>query len=492
MTEEDFIDITDSLDISSEYFFNEEEHCEIYEMCVHLMEEFINDHPTLISEPDFEDIFDDNISELMYLHFDYDILYTEEAEEELEDIINHAKTDFFNYFMPPRSHSKSLILKEPNEQIIESQIKYLKGLPQPTQRTKEWYEFRNNLITASNAYKAFESQSVQNQLIYEKCVSNVNLNAQEETQDKDTKIIEDTKKLVNTNSPLHWGQKYEPLSVMIYEQTYKTKIGDFGCIPHNTFSFLGASPDGINVDKTSKRYGRMLEIKNIVNREIDGIPKKEYWIQMQLQMEVCNLDECDFLETRFIEYENEEEYCNDTFEELSETEDGEKFLDYTVSKDKKMKGIILQFQTKDCKPFYVYKPLDICHKEDIEDWCEETLNTYESEPYKYVYLKYIYWKLDQISCVLVQRNKQWFCQNIQQIENIWKIIEAERVKGYKHREPNRRAKKECETEVDDNKGYSCLLSFNKDKSKEKEKEKIVVIKSEEKIFVDTSGINKFT
>ena len=50
----------------------------------------------------------------------------------------------------------------------------------------------------------------------------------------------------------------------------------------------------------------MLEIKNIVNREITGIPKKEYWVQMQMQMEVCAIyEECDFLETRFKEYENE-------------------------------------------------------------------------------------------------------------------------------------------------------------------------------------------
>ena len=42
-------------------------------------------------------------------------------------------------------------------------------LTQPAQRTPEWYAFRRNLITASNAYKAFESQSSRNQLIYEKC-----------------------------------------------------------------------------------------------------------------------------------------------------------------------------------------------------------------------------------------------------------------------------------------------------------------------------------
>ena len=48
----------------------------------------------------------------------------------------------------------------------------------------------------------------------------------------------------------------------------------------------------------------MLEVKNIYNREIRGIPKEEYWIQMQIQMETCDLDICDFLETRFLEYFN--------------------------------------------------------------------------------------------------------------------------------------------------------------------------------------------
>ena len=55
----------------------------------------------------------------------------------------------------------------------------------------------------------------------------------------------------------------------------------------------------------------MLEIKNIVNRTLSGIPKYEYWIQMQLQMEVCNLDYCDFLECKFIEYDTYEDYMKD-------------------------------------------------------------------------------------------------------------------------------------------------------------------------------------
>ena len=35
-------------------FFNEEETIELYQTCIHLMDEFIKEHPKLISEPDFD------------------------------------------------------------------------------------------------------------------------------------------------------------------------------------------------------------------------------------------------------------------------------------------------------------------------------------------------------------------------------------------------------------------------------------------------------
>ena len=172
---------------------------------------------------------------------------------------------------------------------------HIENKPQPEQRTKEWYEFRQNLITASNAWKALKSQATINQLIVEKC-----------------KQIDVSKyDSINTSTPMHHGNKYEELSIMFYEKKYKTKIKDYGCIKHDKFDFIGASPDGINVDKTSLRYGRMLEIKNPTSRELTGIPKEDYWIQMQLQMETCNLNECDFLETVFKEYESKDEFMED-------------------------------------------------------------------------------------------------------------------------------------------------------------------------------------
>ena len=126
-------------------------------------------------------------------------------------------------------------------------------------------------------------------------------------------------KCTNCNSPLHWGQKYEPLSVLYYEYINKSSVSEFGCIPHNKYSYLAASPDGIICDEESEIYGRMLEIKNVVSREITGIPKMEYWIQMQLQMEVCNLNECDFLETKFVEYINMEDYLEDYDNDINNT-----------------------------------------------------------------------------------------------------------------------------------------------------------------------------
>jgi hypothetical protein len=190
-----------------------------------------------------------------------------------------------------------------------------------------------------------------------------------------------------------------------------------------------------------------------VNREINGNPKKEYWIQMQLQMETCNLDECDFLETKFVEYSDIQSFNEDS------TPD-----EITTSKDGSKKGIIIQFQASDGKPFYAYKPLDLITQDEIDQWEEETLELYQSEEYNYVLVKFIYWKLEEMSCVLVLRNKQWFQDNIEQLQNIWTIIEEERKNGYSHRAPNKRSKKESNDEFVQNNSGGCLLNIKDGKS----------------------------
>lgn len=439
-------------------FFSNEDALEMYNTCLYLMEEFIRKNPKLITDPDFDDIFEDNINELMYSQFEDDIFFNDAAEEELDDIILEATCDFFKDFMPIRSYEDARILVKPDYNYIGEQLTVLRGKPQPAQRTPEWYQFRHNLITASNAYKAFESQATKNQLIYEKCQPLTNTNS----SILDSDFVEEVK-MVNVNSSLHWGQKYEPLSVKIYEHIYQTGVEDFGCIQDEEYAFLGASPDGINTDIESPRYGRMLEIKNIVNREIDGIPKKEYWIQMQLQMKVCDLDECDFLETQFIEYADQEAFKEDVNpEEIYEDDYGNEFVNVCMSKDLKHKGIIIYFHTKEGKPYYVYKPLAIIEPSHIQKWEEIMLDLYQSDKYKYTYIKFIYWKLEIMSCVLVLRNRQWFEDNIWELEALWDTVLAERVSGFEHRAPNRKTKNNAfdilqQTSKQQSK---CLLKFN--------------------------------
>jgi putative phage-type endonuclease len=421
--------VLDDIVPQNDAYYNEEEAIEIYDTCIHLMEEYIDLHPSIISEPDFHDIFYEDVEEIIKSHFEDDLCF---AEEELDSIIENAFDDFFEDYMPPRSFEDTFIITEPNHEYIDKQIAYLKSKPQPIQRTKEWYEFRQNLITASNAYKAFENQSSKNQLIYEKCqplTQNINVTKLDENGDIISQHVEDQNlvKMVNINTTLHWGQKYEPLSVMLYEYNYNTHIDDFGCIKHDKYSFLGASPDGINVDKNSSRYGRMLEIKNIVNREIDGIPKKEYWIQMQLQMEVCNLNECDFLETQFVEYDSYSDYINDG-ETSNATSNG------------KMKGLIMYFHEKEGKPHYEYRPLSISSEEESEKWEQEIMDKHQNM----TWIRNYYWKLEQYSCVLVLRNNIWFQKNIHELEELWEIVLKERETGYEHRAPNKRIKKDNE------------------------------------------------
>ncbi len=429
---DDLDDVLDSISCEEETtsMFTEYEEVEIVNTFMELLYIYIDENPTEFAEPEFYRTIIDEVLEFfltttpeIYGNVEFS---RDNVDDAIEELFEHAIQMFFNNVVPPRSFPGTFIRHVPNTEEIkqlQTQIDYLAAKPQPEQRTPAWYVFRHNLITASNAYKAFENQTIKNQIIYEKC----------KPIDMDRRSG-----FVNVDSPLHWGQKYEPLSVMLYERDYDTQVGDFGCIQHDTYSFLGASPDGINIDPTRpSRFGRMLEIKNIVNRVIDGIPKKEYWVQMQLQMETCGLEECDFLETRFKEYETETEF-------LADSDSADETGKFIRMKNGSPKGIILYFSTKEGKPHYIYKPLDM-DLDEFKTWEEKTIDDLsvpdENGVPQYTWIKNIFWYLDEVSCVLVLRNKKWFMDNIDQIQAVWATIEQERIDGYEHRAPNKRVKK---------------------------------------------------
>ena len=192
-----------------------------------------------------------------------------EEEEAVEESVYVDCLVLFSLMYPCRTSFYAPL--QPDFQEVLSE---LREQPKHEQRSAEWYERRNGMITASSGYKMFGSPCQQNTLIVEKCQA------------------EKPRPPLSLYDARHWGVRYEPVSVQYYEHLNATVVEEFGCIAHRDYPFLGASPDGINVLEGSPAYGKMLEIKNPVSREITGSPTKEYFIQMQLQMEVCGINAC--------------------------------------------------------------------------------------------------------------------------------------------------------------------------------------------------------
>ena len=333
------------------------------------------------------------------------------------EIINYYIQFYTTHVSPNRSSGDTIIRNVCiNSENIKKKMEIIDAVPRQIQRSNEWILFRQNHITASNLWKILFSEKSRNQFIYEKCMQQLYPSAISEC--------------INIESPMHWGQKYEPLSIKIYEHMYNTKIKEYGCIPHNNIPFLAASPDGINNDPENPRNGRMLEVKNVYSRVIDGIPKMEYWIQVQIQLEVCNLNECDFLETKFKEYVDEDEYKKDI--------------------DVRYKGVILMFNDNS-KIKFIYSPINC---DNYSEWQENTMN----DNINMHWISTIYWKLDIISCILILRNKKWFNSILPKLELTWSVIQTEiRDNSFNHRMPVKKTKQTRNISIENIEFVGCLL-----------------------------------
>lgn len=407
---------------------NEDEIIDAEEMMNELFEEYISENIHKMCNPQFHENMVEWVStQICDFLIDAEII----TEESYDDICSWTNEIAHVYFtiseIPPRYHHHEMTMsRRLSPERISNKLEWLKNVYQPPQKSVEWYQTRHQLLTASNLWKALGNETQFNSLVYEKCKPfNIEL-AQAMSSYGNS----------NNNNPMNWGIRYEPVTIMLYEQKYQTKIGDFGCITHPTYHYIGASPDGINIYPQSNLYGRMIEVKNIVNREINGNPSEAYWIQMQIQMEVCDLDECDFIETRFLEFDNEIDF-------------------YTFSG---IKGVILYFiprihinqhnlpnqHKSTLSPKYIYMPLDVLTtQQSIEKWKETQKKLFPD----YVLYHTHYWKLDEFSCVLVLRNRAWFQSVVSKIVFCYETIQKEKEEGYDHRAPQSRKPPPVDTQI---------------------------------------------
>ena len=287
----------------------------------------------------------------------------------------------------------TFIYSEDELMSIIKKINYVKIQPQFEQRTPEWFAHRLEMVTASDLAQTIgkcKYNKTNIDLILRKCGVD--------------------KPYISSRATRH-GTKYEDVAVMLYEVRNNAVIEDYGCIRHPSISFIGASPDGICGAKSVNKsmVGRMLEIKCPYSRIITGITPINYMIQVQAQLEVCNLEYCDFLECNIKEYDTLDEYLEDI-----ERED---------------KGIVINaYDTKTKRSVFYYSKKNISRSEFML-WNDAILDSIcDSDNLQYISLSY--WKLIKYSCVLIKRNRKWFSEILPNVKAFWDKVVYHRANGW--------------------------------------------------------------
>ena len=264
-----------------------------------------------------------------------------------------------------------LIYEKRKRKLIE-----LKKLKLPDQRTPEWYDMRKKRLTASSLASAI---------------------GKDHFTSRDELILSKIEPKPYESNPItEWGVKYEDVAIMFYEELYNVKVLDFGLVPHPEFDAFGASPDGICDDTGNLEYiGRMVEIKCPPKRKFTATVPPHYKMQVLGQLEVCDLDECDFFQVKIEDYENYEDYCKDIFVIDDSIVVGRTHLNYP-------KGVTITYKIED-KLTYKYCKLNQTNEELLK-WVEENKTDTVHE------VKW--WKITRYECTLVKRDNDWWVETV--------------------------------------------------------------------------------
>ena len=321
-----------------------------------------------------------------YFQIFNELLVIYELNPEINDELNESQ-ECLKYYIRMTLQKELTLLYTYNDRI--NKVNSLKELKLPDQRTPEWYEMRKNKLTASSFADALGKGHFKS---------------------RDESILD---KIIETpfveNPITQWGVKYEEIATRFYEYLTKAKIYEFGLIPHPEFPAFGASPDGIcDTDSPPQYIGRMLEIKCPPKRKFTKSVPPHYWMQMQGQLEVCDLEECDFLQVKLEEYNNLDEYLQDVNEKVGFT------------KDDLPKGYTITYtEQNSIKSQYLYCPL-FSSNEFIDEWRKEKLQYLEDN--NLIFKEEKYWKITRYECTLVTRDKGWWNSVVKDIYQFYEDL----------------------------------------------------------------------
>ena len=199
------------------------------------------------------------------------------------DAIELLRSVCWEYYQHRKRVAESLLVPS-----VEHVIR-VKGLPQTPQKTVEWMHEAYNLLTGHEFSEVVHgSAAARKRVILKKCTPST-------ATEVDTQSCFVTP-VDGKLTPFQWGWRFEQVVRMIFEATVGPIDDSLGRIRHPTLPRLAASPDGIIT--TGPRTGRLVEIKSPISRKLTKIIPNDYWCQMQLQAEVCDVDAVEYIEVR--------------------------------------------------------------------------------------------------------------------------------------------------------------------------------------------------
>ena len=389
---------------------------DVKESVTHFVNEYKQNHPSMTYEiiRDSPFIYEEILSHLTNKYEIKESHIDQSSKYLLEKLISQYVYDIVTEYNTRRTLKKGL----------PERLEKIKKLELPEQRSPEWYAIREKMLTASSLADSLGKGHFKTReaLLIEKT-----------SKDPPPRFSSDI---------IEWGVKYEPVATMFYEKMNNLTVLEFGLVPHPNFTIFGASPDGIcDIDSPEEYIGRMLEIKCPPVRKFTKEVPEHYWMQMQGQLECCDLEECDFLQVKLLEYETEQEYQED-----KQIEDD--ILKEGFTSDNLPKGLVLSFVTNPKKYHYEYSEFYQSY-DQLKEWAKKIIEDYQGE---YDEIKYHWWKIDHYECTLVYRDRDWWLQTMPEILNFWEDVEHYRKIGNQElidkkeeRKKKRQAKKANQT-----------------------------------------------
>lgn len=306
--------------------------------------------------------------------------------------------------------SQSLTAREKIQSILDR--------PQVAQRTDQWYLEGLKYLTGSQFSQLFASPYIRGQLVVEKA----GLSPPVQRSNRLVCTMEET-------GPFDWGIRFEPVVRAVYMDLTQTFVTDVGRLYHGTLENLAASPDGLVTDtapEAAHRLGRLVEYKAPPTRKLMQKIPKEYYMQMQVQMEVADIDACDYCEMKFYSpYKGKMTETHPIVQNEGETQ------------GKHYRGWIALIMSDGMLNRYEYSPFGV----QGTDWAgalEARLG-----PTERVY-ELIPWALEEYYLETVARDRVWWASIMPAVDGFWADVEAARAGTWVPPPANPRKKRKVE------------------------------------------------